>query len=404
MRLMRALSMPSGGATAPQPAWPAVAHIMDTYLGATETFIHDYLTAFERLRAVIIARRFENLDLFPMPASGSLHRWRPRRGTPSWAIASMKRRLPGMSGADPSLEKTLAAQQVRLMHAHFGPTACDLLDVRRRTGIPLVTSFYGYDASMSEVVDQFRDRYRRLFDIGDAFLAEGPAMAARLEGLGCPSSKLRIQRIGIDPMKHRFRVRKDPGTGPLRLLMCGRMVPKKGHAVALGALAEARRHDKRLRLVLIGDGPLRADIERQITALDLTDAVSLMGRRPRQELLHEMENAHIYLQPSMTAGDGDSEGGAPTSLLEAQASGLPTLATRHADIPQVVREGESALLSPEGDVGGLAANMVLLAGAPQRWGSMGRSGRAHVEAHHDVRSLATQLEIRYATLAETGRL
>jgi colanic acid/amylovoran biosynthesis glycosyltransferase len=290
------------------------------------------------------------------------------------------------------------------MHAHFGPAACSLLETRRRTRLPLVTSFYGYDASMADVVEEFRDRYRRLFDIGDAFLAEGPVMKRRLEALGCPSSKLRIQRIAIDPMRYRFRVREDPGGGPVELLQCGRMVPKKGYGLTLRALAEARRHDRRLRLRVIGDGPGRPRIEADIRDLGLTGSVELLGWQPREVFIEELDRAHIYIQPSVTAPDGDTEGGAPTTLLEAQACGLPVVTTRHADIPEIVREGDSALLSDEGDIGGLAANISLLASDSRRWATMGRAGRAHVEARHDVRSLATDLEILYATLAETGKL
>jgi colanic acid/amylovoran/stewartan biosynthesis glycosyltransferase WcaL/AmsK/CpsK len=181
-------------------------------------------------------------------------------------------------------------------------------------------------------------------------------------------------------------------------------VPKKGYPLALRALAEARRHDRRLRLRILGEGPLREEVERLVQELGLSDAVTLLGERPREAFLDELDRAHLYLQPSVTAPDGDSEGGAPTTLLEAQACGLPVITTRHADIPGIVREGDSALLSDEGDVGSLAANISLAASSSDRWGSMGRAGRAHVETRHDVRRLATELEILYATLAETGRL
>ncbi len=382
-------------------ATPSVAHIVETWLGLTETFIHEYVAAFRRVRPVVIARRFENLDHFPLPAGTSLHLSPPRRGTPAWARAAMKRRL---SGGDPHLQSILEQEGVRLMHAHFGPTACRLFEVRRITRLPLVVSFYGYDASMTGVVSEFAESYRRLFDIGDAFLVEGPAMKSKLEALGCPSSKLRIQRIAVDPMRYRFRAREGGGNAPITLLQCGRMVEKKGYPISLKALAEARRHDRRLRLRIVGDGPGRPAVEALVAELDLGDAVTLLGSRSRRELLDEMERADLYLQPSLTAADGDSEGGAPTTLLEAQACGLPILTTRHADIPTVVREGDTALLADEGDVGGLAANISLLAGAPERWASMGRAGRAQVEERHDVKRLATELEILYATLAETGRL
>ena len=343
---------------------PAVAHVMECYLGLTETFIHEYLAAFRRVRPVVIASRFENLKAYPLPEAASLHLSPPRRGTAAWVRSAILRRL---GDGDPHMERILAREGARLIHAHFGPVACRLLDVRRRTGLPLVTSFYGYDASMASVISEFGDAYRRLFDVGDLFLVEGPAMRGKLEALGCPTSKLRIQRIAIDPMRYRFREREDPGGGPVTLLQCGRMVPKKGYDDALNALAEARRGDRRLRLRIIGDGPDRPAIEDLIRKLNLGDAVTLLGAQPREVFLAEMDRAHLFLAPSRTAPDGDSEGGAPTTLLEAQACGLPILSTRHADIPQIVRENDSALLCEEQEPRALSANIALLAANPARW-------------------------------------
>ena len=369
---------------------------MEVYLGLTETFIHEYLAAFRRVRPVVVAERLMHLDLFPLPAGASLHRSPPPRRTAAWLLDALRRRL---RGGRPHLESILAREQVRVLHAHFGPTACGLLDARRRTGLPLVTSFYGYDASMAQVTSEFGPLYRALFEQGDVFLVEGTAMGSKLEGLGCPRSKLRLQRIAIDPVRYRFREREHPGTGAVTLLQCGRMVPKKGYDVALRALAEARRQDPRLQLRILGDGPERPHLEALVRELGLGDAVALLGRGPRTRFLEELERADLYLQPSRTAPDGDSEGGAPTTLLEAQASGLPVLATRHADIPEIVREGESAILCDEGDVGALAGALCALAADPARWGPMGRAGRAHVEAAHDVRRCVLGLEDLYLELA-----
>jgi len=378
---------------------PAVGHVVECYLGLTETFIHEYITAFTRVRPVVIARRLENLDAFPLPPTATLHVSPPPRGSAAWAGTVLRRKL---RGGQPHLEAILRKEDVRLLHAHFGPTACALADLKTRVRRPLVTSFYGYDASMTHVVEEFRDAYRRLFDRGEIFLVEGTAMKSKLEAIGCPSEKLRIQRIGIDTGRYRFRVREDPGEGPVVLLQCGRMVPKKGFGVSLQALSQARRQDPRLRLRIIGDGPERDSIERNIRELGLEEAVTLLGSCPRGVFLEELDRAHLYVQPSVTGPDGDSEGGAPTTLLEAQATGAPILTSRHADIPEVVREGQSALLSDENDPEGLAENMVDLASHPERWRSMGRAGREHVERQHDVRRLATRLEHLYQSTLNAG--
>lgn len=373
-----------------------VAHLMEVYLGATETFIHDALVSFRTIRPVVIAGALENLERFPLPSGTALHLSPPRRGSLAWAGSAIRRRLRG--GA-PHLEGIVRRERAAILHAHFGPAGAAAVALKHVTGLPLVTSFYGYDASIRHVLDEMAQGYRALFAAGDLFLAEGSAMKSRLERLGCPASRIRIQRIGIDPARYRFSPRSAPDGGPVRLLACGRLVPKKGHATTLAALAQARRDGASLSLTILGDGPERPALERRIRELGLDREVTLLGATPRSEFLLELERAHIYIQASLTAPDGDSEGGAPTTLLEAQACGLPVLSTRHADIPEVVVEGESALLSDEGDASGLAANLASLAADPGRWAAMGRAGRAHVERHHDARELAARLEGLYGTLA-----
>jgi colanic acid/amylovoran biosynthesis glycosyltransferase len=112
-----------------------------------------------------------------------------------------------------------------------------------------------------------------------------------------------------------------------------------------------------------------------------------------------MRHADIFLHPSVVDADGRSEGGAPTSILEAQALGMPVVSTLHCDIPYVTRPGESALLVPERDSGALADALRTLLDDPGGWGEMGRAGRAHIEAHHDIVREAPRLEERYLRLA-----
>jgi colanic acid/amylovoran biosynthesis glycosyltransferase len=150
---------------------------------------------------------------------------------------------------------------------------------------------------------------------------------------------------------------------------------------------------------IVGDGELREAVEQTVREYRLEAVVRLLGMRPYPDVLRELDAADLFLAPSRTAADGDTEGGAPTILLEAQAAGLPILSTRHADIPEVVAEGESALLVSEGDWQALADDLTQLSHTPERWAEMGRAGHAHVAKAHDIRVEARRLEELYLALA-----
>lgn len=106
----------------------------------------------------------------------------------------------------------------------------------------------------------------------------------------------------------------------------------------------------------------------------------------------------MTLQKSIIVQNGDTEGGAPVAILEAQATGLPVISSYHADIPEVVVDGKSALLAPEKDVGMLAKHLEYLVEHPDVWGEIGRAGREHVEQEYDVMAQVAKLENIYDRL------
>ncbi len=370
---------------------PVVAHFRAMYLGRSETFIYRYLSHFTRVRPAVFAQEVMHLDEFPVPV---LETYPP----PRWSPLGLWDRLGRRLGREPFLASRLRHHEVIVLHAHFGPQGHALLPLRRQTGLPLLTSFYGYDMSMLPRDPAWRARYADLFAGGDCFLVEGRGMGERLEGLGCPPEKIRLQRIAIDLDLIPFRERHGH-TGPVRLLFCGRFSEKKGLLDALRAAAAVRDREVNLVFRIVGDGELREDVERIVRELRLEPVVHLLGMRPYSEVLPELDAADLLIQPSRTATDGDIEGGAPTIILEAQASGLPVLSTRHADIPEVVVEGKSALLAPEGDWEGLADHLTALCRASERWGEMGRAGRRHVAESHNIQIETRRLEGIYFEMA-----
>lgn len=388
----------------PSPATehPAAAHLRRVWFQPTETFLHTLVQAFRRSRPLLLGYERAHAQAFPVDCPvlplyprGS---WRARWNT----------RRPGWLGDDPlarwdtrAARRALERHGAQLLHAHFGFTGHHALALKRATGLPLVTTFYGADASQRARVDGWRERYAELFAEGECFLTEGPHLARRLVELGCPAEKLAVHPIVLDTGRYRFRERAPrPGGETLRVLFCASFREKKGLPDALRAFAQAREKHPELSLRIGGDGPGHTEAHALVDALGIGDRVKFLGFLPHERFLAELDAADIFLQPSRTAADGDDEGGAPTTLLEAQACGLPVLATRHADIPHVVSEGESALLAEEGDVDGLSERLRLLLTEPERWAAMGLAGRERIERFHDAEFWTARLEDRYRDLVE----
>jgi colanic acid/amylovoran biosynthesis glycosyltransferase len=296
-------------------------------------------------------------------------------------------------------EQVIRQRNACLIHAHFGPVAWRALSLKRVLGLPLVTTFYGHDMA-PELAQQpsWPKRRRELFEQGDLFLVEGPFMRQRLVDLGCPACKVQIQPVAIDLNGIPFRPRLPSADGKVIIMFAGRFCEKKGLLYALEAVRDVRRSGRNVEFRVIGDGPLSSMVRRFVFENDMEDCVRLLGFLDHRAYLCEMDKADIFLHPSVTASNGDSEGGAPTTILEAQAMGMPVVSTYHADIPNVVVPGNSALLTAERDCEGLVRSLASLLDNPSDWAEMGRAGRAHMETCHNIKLEVLSLEDKYLAL------
>jgi len=153
---------------------------------------------------------------------------------------------------------------------------------------------------------------------------------------------------------------------------------------------------------MAGDGPLRGVVEQEIAALGLSDFVHLLGRRTHDEVIKLYQSAHIYVQHSVTAPDGDEEG-LPVSITEALAAGLPVVSTRHSGIPEAVVDGISGVLVDEKDIQGMADAMVALARNPAQWDRFGKAGRKLLETEFSVSVVQDKLKALLALPARSTR-
>jgi colanic acid/amylovoran biosynthesis glycosyltransferase len=179
-------------------------------------------------------------------------------------------------------------------------------------------------------------------------------------------------------------------------------VEKKGHEYAIRAVARVARQGRALRFDIAGDGPRRAGLEALIRDLGMTGTIHLLGAQSEDAVQKLLGEAHVFVLASVTARDGDREGQALV-LQEAQAAGLPVVATRHNGIPEGVVEGSSALLVPERDEVALAEAIGQVVEHPERWEAMGRSGRAFVAERYEIGTLNDRLVELYEEAIAAAR-
>jgi colanic acid/amylovoran biosynthesis glycosyltransferase len=342
----------------------------------------------------------DNLGLRALRGVGLLARMAAR--DPRRAMAALNVRRNGRAAAGLRLlymgVPFTARPAYDAILCHFGPYGAKGLELRDAGLVEgrLATVFHGFDVS-SLLRDEGEDAYARLFERGDLFLPVSDFWRRRLIALGCPPSRTRVQRMGIDPTRFPFAARRPSADAPrtVRVLSVARLIEKKGVEYAIRAVAAVRATGIDVSYRVIGEGPLRPELERLIAELGAEHYVELVGTRTQTEVARAMAEAHLFLAPSVTAANGDMEG-IPVSLMEAMATGLPVISTHHSGIPELVDDGKSGCLVHERDVAELTDALGQLAGHPERWPEMGEYGRRKVESDYDARTLVERLALLLA--------
>ena len=354
---------------------PVAAIFRTPVFNPTERFIQDQAAALTRWRPLIVGLERKDEEVAAILPEGAL-----------------ERALFALRGRGGSIERRLRAAAPKLIHAHFATDGLRVLPLARALGVPLITSLRGYDVTRSDSALLRSGRLgsiryalgkKRLQREGALFLAVSDALRRAAIARGFPEERTLTHYNGVD--LDRFR----PGGAPPEpglILHVGRLVEKKGTKVLTEALAGLPG----ARLVVIGDGPLRAALERQAGP-----AARFLGALPPEEVARWMRRASVLAAPSLTATDGDAEG-LPNVVVEAAASGLPVVATTHSGIPEAIEEGKTGFLVPESDAGALARGLAAALGAGP---DMGRAARVLAERKFDRARLSERLERIYDEVA-----
>jgi glycosyltransferase involved in cell wall biosynthesis len=293
------------------------------------------------------------------------------------------------------LDRLVAERRPRLIHAQFGLGGALALPIAEKAGLPLVVTFHGGDATKDKHFAErgplptiFQRRRKAMVEKTSAFFCVSQFVRDTLIERGFPAAKLHTHYLGIDIPRE---VVLTPTGLSSTVLFVGRLVEKKGVDVLIAAMAVASRADPSLELVIVGDGPARAALERQASTGGLK--VDFRGWQGEKEVRLAMRRAMLLAVPSRTAPGGDSEG-LPTVLMEAMSLGTPVVASRHAGIPEIVSDGATGLLVPESDPGPLARAILAVRRDPDMAGRLRGEAYADVRARFDASRQSALLERR----------
>ena len=365
----------------------------DTVGARSESFIQRQYRAFQELEPVYVGTKRGPLapkDALILAAPGLAGAY-GRTAFRQWGHIPAK------------LDRLIETRKPVLIHAQFGLGGALALPIARKTGLPLVVTFHGGDATKDKHFEErpliptiFQRRRQAMIETAETILCVSQFVRDRLIARGFPPEKLQTHYLGID-------IPKDVALTPTGIsdtvLFVGRLVEKKGVDTLIAAMAALRESIPTLKLSVIGDGPARAQLERQ--ARDASIDVTFRGWLTEKEVRSAMRRALLLAVPSRTAEGGDSEG-LPTVIMEAMALGLPIVATRHAGIPEIVSDGVTGLLTPEADGAALAEAILAIRQTPDLANRLRGEAYADVRARFDADRQSAALERKLLDIIATA--
>ena len=365
-------------------------------LHLSETFIREQVISYQQWTALLVGmRRVEGLSLDGL----DVRLLGDAQGKFLQACERVRKRL---NLPNPNSVRQLKHENAALVHIHFGTEAVEFWPIARRLDVPMIVTLHGYDITVHKESWERGDDGaskalypRRLLEMSRAprtyFVAVSSAIRQCAIDFGIPAERVRVQYIGIDLTLFK------PGAVPItqrsrRILYVGRLVEKKGVSILIEAYARVFSKVADAELVIVGDGPLRQQLE--ALAIRLGVRVVFAGSMGREQVKQQLDAARVFCLPSVTAQNGDAEGFGLV-LLEAQASGVPVVTSARGGAHEGIIEGETGLSFAEKDVAALTDHLAALLTDDPRITRMSQAGPGFVARNFDVRQCTRSLERLY---------
>ena len=361
-----------------------IAIYLQHYLSPSMTFIYRQILGVQKSvkPLVFVSNKIENLYMFPVESinfkSRNLLRIKTSRVfNKIYGPHKLLSRKPKISYHQKKyFTKIISNNDVKLIHAHFGPSGIEILPIAKDLNIPLVVSFHGYDGSILLKYEGYKQKLKRLFEYSHVIVPSHYMLNELNERVGnLINYSIVNYGIPLDDFRYvkRASVKGKVDRGEkLTFLQVSNFVEKKGHFYTLSAFKELLNFYPNVQLILAGDGYLKGKIQELVNNLGLNKKVIFPGAVNHKQVSNFMSKADVFLHHSVTSTQGDKEG-IPNVIMEAMATGLPCISTLHAGIPELIRDGVNGFLVEEKDINGYVQKMITLLSSSGNFASEARN-------------------------------
>jgi len=283
-----------------------------------------------------------------------------------------------------------------VIHCHFGDKgvlAQTWLDIGLLTG-RLSVVFHAHELCNLDVRSGAK-KYSCLFRSNALLLPVSRRWKNLLESWGADETRVRVHHMGVSLLSFPFRQRERSKGDAVRILTVGRLTEQKGFSYSIeavhGLMAETSIP---VRYDIIGEGDLLEELKARIRDYGREGTIRLLGGMTREQVKAELYASDIFLLPSVKGKNGLQEG-IPVALMEAMATGLPVVSTRHSGIPELIEHELSGLLAAEKDAADLLGKIRRLLNDPDLAREFAQKGREKVQREFSTESLIADLEATF---------
>jgi len=291
---------------------------------------------------------------------------------------------------------SLINENTDVVFAQFGTVGAEIMKICKKINVPLIVHFHGFDISVKTVVEYYREKYLEMFEYATYIIAVSKCMRNMLINLGCCESKIVYNPCSANDAYYNIR----PTYNKKLFIGAGRFAHKKAPQNTILAFVKVLEKHPDATLILAGEGELLEACKELIKQNHIEKSVFLPGVFKAEQLEQWLSEAMAFVQHSITAPNGDMEG-TPVVILEASLAGLPIISTFHAGIPDVIIDGKTGLLVNEGDIEGMAKNMIWILDNPEKAKEMGVAGKENIWKNFNMKKhIRTLDEIIYKAMNE----